>query len=249
MAYRSRFRRSIKIMPGVRLNVNKSSLGLTFGGKGFKYTVNTKGQRTTSVGVPGTGLSFSEHSKKQAQQTEPAAPAPVKRTQPNIRKLIKYPPGLYKFTSFCGWIVFGIALLLSIADVAAVWFYTLVSSIIIVASKSNRDLIATAKTIAEENPEVLEPDFDEPEAENLLFDYYRDADRLAVRQRKWLIPSIVLAALGLVLLIAKVGGIGPALLVFGIVGLVYSNLLRVQIQQHRAAKERIDTAMDETQEK
>lgn len=234
-------------MPGVRLNVNKSSLGLTFGGKGFKYTVNTKGQRTTTVGVPGTGLSFSDHSKTQAQQVEPVEPAPVKRAQPNISKLIKYPPWIYKFTSFCGWIVFCIALLLSVADGTAAWFFTLVAAVIIVASKSTRDLITTAKTIADDNPDVLDPDFDNPAAENLLFDYYRNADLLAVRCKRWLIPSVVITVLGLILIIAKAGGIGPALLVFGIIGLLYSNLLKGQIQQHKSAKERIDTAMDGTQ--
>lgn len=54
-----RFRKSIKIAPGIKLNFNKKSTGLTFGGKGFHYTVNSKGKRTASVGIPGTGLSYS----------------------------------------------------------------------------------------------------------------------------------------------------------------------------------------------
>lgn len=54
-----RFRKSIKIAPGIKLNLNKKSAGITFGGKGFHHTINTKGKRTTSVGIPGTGLSYS----------------------------------------------------------------------------------------------------------------------------------------------------------------------------------------------
>lgn len=57
-----KFRKSIKIAPGVKLNLNKKSAGITFGGKGFHHTINTKGNRTTSVGIPGTGLSYSTSS-------------------------------------------------------------------------------------------------------------------------------------------------------------------------------------------
>lgn len=57
-----RFRKSLKIAPGVKLNLNKKSAGITFGGKGFHYTMNSKGKRTTSMGIPGTGLSYTSSS-------------------------------------------------------------------------------------------------------------------------------------------------------------------------------------------
>lgn len=53
-----RFRRSIKIAPGLKLNLNKKSVSLTAGKRGAHFTVNSKGKRTTSVGIPGTGLSY-----------------------------------------------------------------------------------------------------------------------------------------------------------------------------------------------
>lgn len=61
-----RFHKSIKIAPGVKFNINKKSVGMTFGTKGAHYTVNSKGTRTKSVGIPGTGLSYTEveHAKK-----------------------------------------------------------------------------------------------------------------------------------------------------------------------------------------
>jgi tetratricopeptide (TPR) repeat protein len=40
----------------MRLNVNKGSVGMSFGVRGARYSVNTSGRRTTSVGIPGTGL-------------------------------------------------------------------------------------------------------------------------------------------------------------------------------------------------
>ena len=53
-----RFRRSIKIAPGVRVNLNKKSASVTFGPKGLKHTVSSTGKSHTTVGVPGTGLSY-----------------------------------------------------------------------------------------------------------------------------------------------------------------------------------------------
>lgn len=53
-----RFRKSIKIGNGAKLNINKKSVGLSVGGKGARYSVNSSGRRTKSVGIPGTGLSY-----------------------------------------------------------------------------------------------------------------------------------------------------------------------------------------------
>ena len=53
-----RFRKSFKIAPGVKLNLGKKSAGISVGGKGFRKSFSTSGRSTTSVGVPGTGLSY-----------------------------------------------------------------------------------------------------------------------------------------------------------------------------------------------
>ncbi len=61
-----RFRKSFKIAPGVKLNLNKNSVSLTAGAKGAHYTVNSNGKRTASVGLPGTGLYYTQSSGKSA---------------------------------------------------------------------------------------------------------------------------------------------------------------------------------------
>lgn len=53
-----RFRRSLKIAPGIRLNFSKSGVSTSFGGRGATFNVGSRGTRTT-VGLPGTGLSWS----------------------------------------------------------------------------------------------------------------------------------------------------------------------------------------------
>ncbi|MFD3457033.1 DUF4236 domain-containing protein [Streptomyces sp. NPDC058691] len=47
------FRKSFRIFPGVRLNINKKSLSITTGGPHAHHTVNTRGDRTESVDLPG----------------------------------------------------------------------------------------------------------------------------------------------------------------------------------------------------
>ena len=56
-----RFRRSVKLFPGVRWNFGKKSTSLSIGPRGAHYTVGTSGSRTT-IGIPGTGLSYTETS-------------------------------------------------------------------------------------------------------------------------------------------------------------------------------------------
>ena len=65
-----RFRRSFKIAPGIRWNLGKRSSSISFGGKGFHYTAGgPRGSRTT-VGIPGTGLSYTETSGHSSRSPE-----------------------------------------------------------------------------------------------------------------------------------------------------------------------------------
>jgi hypothetical protein len=54
-----RFRRSIKLAPGIRLNVSKSGVSASIGRRGATVNISEKGTRAT-VGIPGTGISYSE---------------------------------------------------------------------------------------------------------------------------------------------------------------------------------------------
>ncbi len=56
-----RFRKSIKLFPGVRFNFGKSGISTSLGVKGA--TLNIKPGRATraTVGLPGTGLSHTEN--------------------------------------------------------------------------------------------------------------------------------------------------------------------------------------------
>jgi Protein of unknown function (DUF4236) len=72
-----RFRRRIKIIPGLWLNVSKRGMSTSVGGKGL--TVNLKGDRVkTTASLPGSGLSYSETTRThhEAQQASASDPAP-----------------------------------------------------------------------------------------------------------------------------------------------------------------------------
>ena len=53
-----RFRKSFRLGKHSRFNVNKKSVGFSFGTKGFRKSINTSGRKTTTFSLPGTGLSY-----------------------------------------------------------------------------------------------------------------------------------------------------------------------------------------------
>ena len=58
-----RYRKRIKILPFVYLNLSARGASLSFGRRGAHYTVSSTGKRTASVGLPGSGMSYTKTSK------------------------------------------------------------------------------------------------------------------------------------------------------------------------------------------
>lgn len=82
-----RFRKSVKIAPGVKLNFSKKSTSVTVGNKYARTTINTKGKRTNSVSIPGTGLSYVETTGgKKKEKSKPPAGADL-TAQEHIRRI------------------------------------------------------------------------------------------------------------------------------------------------------------------
>lgn len=55
-----RFRKSVTICKGVKLNFGKTGASVTFGSKGYHKTISTSGRVTTSLGIPGTGVYYTD---------------------------------------------------------------------------------------------------------------------------------------------------------------------------------------------
>lgn len=77
-----RFRKSIKVAPGVKINLNKNSVSTTIGPKGAHYTVNSNGNKTATVGIPGTGVSYSTTSKSKSAKGKKGSSNVSQNTNP-----------------------------------------------------------------------------------------------------------------------------------------------------------------------
>lgn len=53
-----RFRKSISVLPGVKINLSKTGVSASVGGHGATANIGTQGQKKITLGVPGTGLSY-----------------------------------------------------------------------------------------------------------------------------------------------------------------------------------------------
>lgn len=51
-----RFKRRIKVAPGIRLNLSKGGVGMSVGPRGASVSTGAKGTKA-HVGIPGTGIS------------------------------------------------------------------------------------------------------------------------------------------------------------------------------------------------
>lgn len=75
-----RFRKTLQLFPGVRVNVSKTGTSVSIGQAGASVNVSKRGVRTT-VGVPGTGLSYSQNlgvGAPDSAEPTPAAEGPVR---------------------------------------------------------------------------------------------------------------------------------------------------------------------------
>lgn len=55
-----KLRKSVKIAPGVKINLSKSGVSTSIGGKGHSVNIGKRGVKTT-VGIPGTGISHTSN--------------------------------------------------------------------------------------------------------------------------------------------------------------------------------------------
>jgi hypothetical protein len=70
-----RFRRTVKVFPGVKLNISRSGVSASIGVPGATLNVGNQGARFTA-GIPGTGLSYQHRFKNPAPPQAPQAALP-----------------------------------------------------------------------------------------------------------------------------------------------------------------------------
>lgn len=79
-------------MPGVKLNFGKTGMSVSTGVPGFRKTFHSSGKMTTSVGIPGTGLSYvtTSNGKKTNQNRQYTEPK-IDYSYSEVNKQEEYP--------------------------------------------------------------------------------------------------------------------------------------------------------------
>jgi hypothetical protein len=70
-----RFRRRLRVVPGVYLNISKSGFSTSIGRRGATLNLSKRGARTT-VGIPGTGVSYQSRREPWSQADAEAGQGP-----------------------------------------------------------------------------------------------------------------------------------------------------------------------------
>lgn len=142
-----RFRKSVKVAPGVRINFGKKGSSVTFGKRGAKVTVGKNGVRTT-VGLPGTGLSYTKYypndKKKMDKQTQ--STATINNIEQNSMKQMERETA-FKILKWAFYVFLAFLVLMMAKDSPAVWFGVLIILLAAVLKRlGQRNVIKLKKT-------------------------------------------------------------------------------------------------------
>ena len=77
-----RYRKSINLGGGFRINISKSGIGYSWGVKGYRITRTAKGTTRRTTSIPGTGISFVDETGKKKQPG--TSPANYRRVNPSV---------------------------------------------------------------------------------------------------------------------------------------------------------------------
>lgn len=134
-----RFRKNVKLIPGVRLNFTNSGLGLGFGGKGCRVNINKKGVSTT-VGAGGLYVNdYERFNKGQSNNQQEIDEAEIQR-QENINNIKEHLNTHYtRHRKFIAWGIF--CMIIGIKTMPVLALGGILTTIGILLKIKNRDRI------------------------------------------------------------------------------------------------------------
>ena len=107
-----RFRKSINLGGGARVNISKSGIGGSIGGKGYRYTKKANGGTRNTVSIPGTGISYVKESGSKSKKKSAEVKA---MTQERIENHIEF-AFFWIIYRVMGFITFPLGLLLLLVE-------------------------------------------------------------------------------------------------------------------------------------
>lgn len=94
-----RYRKSMKLPGGFRVNFSKSGVGYSWGTKGYRVTKTAKGTTRTTTSIPGTGISYVKESEPVSQnrtaKEEYIDEKPVKKRSGCLLQILAIPLVLF----------------------------------------------------------------------------------------------------------------------------------------------------------
>ena len=120
-----RFRKSFSAGP-FRVNLSKSGIGYSVGGKGFRFTKKAGGGTRTTASIPGTGISYVKDSKRKStskrRSTSKSKQSDTKAIQ-NVKSERISATGIpdYKKISKIAWILAAVFLLITLSNFSVFW--------------------------------------------------------------------------------------------------------------------------------
>ena len=75
-----RYRKSINLGGGFRINLSKSGVGYSWGVKGYRVTKTAKGRTRTTASIPGTGISYVQETGKNSKNNSKSGITPAQNT-------------------------------------------------------------------------------------------------------------------------------------------------------------------------
>ena len=78
-----RYRKSINLGGGFRINISKSGIGYSYGVKGFRKTKTARGTTRTTYSIPGTGLSYVQEEGRKKNPSHNSGQYPDRKNIPS----------------------------------------------------------------------------------------------------------------------------------------------------------------------
>lgn len=113
-----KFRKSIKVAPGVKVTLGRRSASVSVGPKGFKHSINTRGEVHRTTSIPGTGLYDRQRVGTIGGDNHTGggqSPTPLVVTDEQLTDMSPAPKKMYRITCYVGIVICLLASLLFFA--------------------------------------------------------------------------------------------------------------------------------------
>ena len=123
-----RYRRSVKIAPGIRLNFNKKSTSISIGGKYGRTTISNTGRVTNTVKTPIKGLSYTETKKISNNTSKPKSNRIIKDGK---KRYIENPTVSAKTYRICSFLIRIVAIMFFVIALISLFVFPFLSILVI----------------------------------------------------------------------------------------------------------------------